>query len=169
MQVHKAMGDIIFNLLSVSLEMPAAPTAVDTSDIPQFLVWLGFGGNHWSLELLPPPQMISPQHRPSLPRVSIHTSTQSVSVYRFRPTGSYCSLCVYVVIWLMYYALIHWYTKSVITLGRVMCLSIHRVLSRLYFYTASTCSGSVQSLALGRSRCFPLFVCSFLNSKNTSL
>ena len=29
---------LFFRLLSVSLEMPAGPTAVNTSDIPQFLV-----------------------------------------------------------------------------------------------------------------------------------
>lgn len=102
----------------------------------------------WREPLEPGVAPISPDDWPSvqaksLPRVSIYTSTHSllfcVGLDRQAPT-----VCVYAVIWLMYYAFIHWYTRSVVTVSRFMCLSIHRVLVRLYFCTASTCSGSSQ-------------------------
>lgn len=99
-----------------------------------------------------------------LPRwLALHTSTHSLwgsvdlDCYRLL-------LYVYTAMWLMYYTFIHWHIWSVITGSRFMCL-----------YTAGL-SGwtSVQrphvlSHACWRSRCFALFLCSFLNVESTSL
>lgn len=55
------------------LVSPAGLTAVNTSDIPQFLYWQGFGGNQQGLESLPPPWMIGPVCRPTVEHVSAST------------------------------------------------------------------------------------------------
>lgn len=77
----------------------------------------------------------------SLTRVSIYTSTQSVQLCGFRllqvPT-----VCIYALVWLMYYALRHSNTLSVVKVSWFMRPSVHRVLVRLYFCTACTCLGS---------------------------
>lgn len=82
---------VFVHLFSLPLEIPAGLTAVNTSVIPPFLLWLG--GNHWSLELLPPLQMIGPLHR-----VRVRTSTDR----RVRLCGYKLLLYVYMLSYMSY-------------------------------------------------------------------
>lgn len=128
-------------LFSVSQRLPAGPTAANASDIPQFPVWLGFGGKHRSLELLPPPQMIGSLHRPRVEHVSV--STHQHTFYNWEDLDYYkLLLYLYAVIWLMFYRFMRWIIWSV-WVKKFMCEYLYSDLLWLLFCSMGTTTLSI--------------------------